>query len=53
MHKSLFMDKELTGYARNLLKPRLSQFTNTFLKDSEVEGRFAQEPKNRMKLSFM
>ncbi len=51
--QSLFMDKELTGYARNLLKPRLSQFTNTFLKILKSKAVSLRNSKNRMKLSFM
>ena len=39
--QSLFMDKELTGYARNLFET--SSKSVYVPKDSEVEGRFAQE----------
>ncbi|ENB91157.1 type III restriction enzyme domain protein, partial [Escherichia coli P0298942.9] len=41
--QSLFMDKELTGYARNLFETSSKSVYEYVPKDSEVEGRFAQE----------
>jgi type III restriction enzyme len=41
--QSLFMDKELTGYARNLFETSSKSVYEYVPKDSEVESRFAQE----------
>ncbi|HHU1492842.1 TPA: restriction endonuclease subunit R, partial [Escherichia coli] len=41
--QSLFMDKELTGYARNLFETSAKSVYEYVPKDSEVESRFAQE----------
>lgn len=41
--QSLFMDKELTGYARNLFKTSAKSVYEYVPKDSDVESRFAQQ----------
>lgn len=41
--QSLFMDKELTGYARNLFESSSKSVYEYLPKDSEVEGSFAQQ----------
>lgn len=41
--QSLFIDKELTGYARNLFETSFKCVYEYVPKDSEVESRFAQE----------
>ena len=41
--QSLFMDKELTGYACNLFETSSKSVYEYVPKDSEVESRFAQE----------
>ncbi|HDZ1501743.1 TPA: restriction endonuclease subunit R, partial [Klebsiella pneumoniae] len=50
--QSLFMDKELTGYARNLFETSAKSVYEYVPKDSEVESRFAQEleEQNEVKL---